>query len=77
MVVVISPRHFKCSGYLHFDNLKKNEMKKKLQQDETEKKEEKKLVVQDDLKFLSGLQKSNARHLNLKQLLNNYYATKK
>lgn len=52
-------------------------MKKKLQQGKAAKGEEKKLIVQDDLKFLARLQKSNARHMNLKQLLNNYYITKK
>lgn len=41
------------------------------------KKTEKKIVVQDDLKFLAGLQKSNSRHLNLKLLLNNHYTNKK
>ncbi len=52
-------------------------MKKKLQHEKAGKGEEEKIVVQNDLKLLAGLQKSNARHLDLKQLLNNYYSNKK
>ncbi len=52
-------------------------MKKKLSNNKTEKSEEKKLIVQDDLKFLARLQKTNDRHINFKLLLNNYYTTKK
>ena len=51
-------------------------MKKKLSHKKAEKNDEKKLVVQEELKFLAGLQKSNSRHLNLKQVLNNYYTKK-
>jgi ABC-type Fe3+-citrate transport system substrate-binding protein len=77
LVLVISPRHLNVLGFCISVILKKKEMKKKLSNNKTEKTEEKKVVIQDDQKFLVGLEKSNARHLNLKQLLNNYYATKK
>lgn len=41
------------------------------------KKGDNKIIVQDDIRLLKELSKSNNRHLNLKLLLNNYYTTKK
>ncbi len=41
------------------------------------KKIDNKIIVQDDIRLLRELSKTNNRHLNLKLLLNNYYTTKK